>query len=73
MNLNDLVFLFQDSSFFFYQQTELPRDCKDVRDQCDSNNSSGIYLIKPETCAEPFEVLCDNSKDAGGWTVCNKL
>ncbi|PIK48465.1 hypothetical protein BSL78_14659 [Apostichopus japonicus] len=58
-----------DSSFFFYQQTELPRDCKDVRDQCDSNNSSGIYLIKPETCAEPFEVLCDNSKDAGGWTV----
>ncbi|XP_071835483.1 fibrinogen-like protein 1 [Apostichopus japonicus] len=61
-----------DSSIFFYQQPGFPRDCKEVRDQCDLSNSSGIYLIKPETCVEPFEVYCDSSHDAGGWTVIHR-
>ncbi|XP_071836895.1 fibrinogen-like protein A [Apostichopus japonicus] len=59
-----------DSSYFFYQEPEYPRDCKEVYDQCEGSSSeSGIYLIKPDGANEPFQVYCNNSIDGGGWTV----
>ncbi|KAJ8033774.1 Ficolin-1 [Holothuria leucospilota] len=59
----------QGSSFFFYQKSEYPRDCSEVRDSCSSVISSGVYFIKPDGYEEAFEVYCDNTSDAGGWTV----
>ncbi|KAJ8033373.1 Ryncolin-4 [Holothuria leucospilota] len=56
-------------SYFFYQQPEYPRDCTEVKNQCSTNNLSGVYLIKPDGYSEPFEVYCDNTVDSGGWTV----
>ncbi|KAJ8023176.1 Fibrinogen-like protein A [Holothuria leucospilota] len=57
------------SSYFFYQQPEYPRDCKEVYDQCEDQSADGVYLIKPESSPEPFEVYCNNSIDGGGWTL----
>ncbi|KAJ8033953.1 Ficolin-2 [Holothuria leucospilota] len=59
----------QGSSYFFYQQPEYPRDCKEARDQCSSNNLSGVYTIKPDGYPQPYEVYCDNGDSTGGWTV----
>ncbi|KAJ8017421.1 Fibrinogen-like protein A [Holothuria leucospilota] len=59
----------ESSSYFFYQQPEYPRDCEEVYDQCDDQSADGVYLIKPESSPEPFEVYCNNSIDGGGWTV----
>ncbi|KAJ8033513.1 Ryncolin-4 [Holothuria leucospilota] len=56
-------------SYFFYQQPEYPRDCKEVREQCSSNNLNGVYTIKPDGYSHPFEVYCDNEVGSGGWTV----
>ncbi|XP_071836029.1 fibrinogen C domain-containing protein 1-A-like isoform X4 [Apostichopus japonicus] len=55
--------------FFLYQRQEYPRDCHEVLHRCSSTSSSGVYLIKPDGYAEPFEVYCDNSVDDGGWTI----
>lgn len=57
------------STYFFYQRPEYPRDCQEVQDHCSSNNSSGVYFIKPDGYPDPFEVYCDNIHDSGGWTV----
>ncbi|KAJ8034007.1 Fibrinogen-like protein A [Holothuria leucospilota] len=57
------------SSYFFYQRSEYPRDCADVREQCSPANLSGVHLIKPDGYPEPFEVYCENAVDSGGWTV----
>ncbi|KAJ8033213.1 Fibrinogen C domain-containing protein 1 [Holothuria leucospilota] len=57
------------SSYFFYQQPEYPRDCKEARDQCSSDNLSGVYTIKPDGYPQPFEVYCNNDIASGGWTV----
>ncbi|KAJ8019018.1 Fibrinogen-like protein 1 [Holothuria leucospilota] len=58
-----------EGSYFFYQQPEYPRDCKEVYTQCSSDNSSGVYTIKPDGYPKPFEVYCDNQISTGGWTV----
>ncbi|KAJ8033978.1 Ficolin-1 [Holothuria leucospilota] len=58
-----------ESSFFFYQQPEYPRDCKEARESCSTQSSSGVILIKPVGFPTPFEVFCDNEIDSGGWTV----
>ncbi|KAJ8033902.1 Fibrinogen C domain-containing protein 1-A [Holothuria leucospilota] len=55
--------------YFFYQQPEYPRDCKEVYAQCLSDNSSGVHTIKPDGYPKPFEVYCDNQILTGGWTV----
>ncbi|XP_071837004.1 techylectin-5B-like [Apostichopus japonicus] len=57
------------SSFFFYQQSTYPRDCREVQGQCSSHNSSGVFMIKPDGYPDPFEVYCDNTDSSGGWTV----
>ncbi|KAJ8023164.1 Fibrinogen-like protein A [Holothuria leucospilota] len=57
------------STYFFYQQPEYPRDCKEVYDQCEDQSADGVYLIKPEGSPEPFEAYCNNSIDGGDWTV----
>ncbi|KAJ8032865.1 Fibrinogen-like protein A [Holothuria leucospilota] len=54
--------------YFFYQRPEYPRDCQEVQVQCQSNNSSGVYVIKPDGYPEPFEVYCDNANPQA-WTV----
>ncbi|KAJ8023162.1 Fibrinogen-like protein A [Holothuria leucospilota] len=56
-------------TYFYYQQPEYPRDCKEVYDQCEDQAPGGVYLIKPEGSPQPFEVYCNNSIDGGGWTV----
>ncbi|KAJ8039660.1 Ficolin-1 [Holothuria leucospilota] len=58
-----------DNSYFFYQRPEYPRDCNEIRSECRSSSSSGVYLIKPDGYSGPFEVFCDNDVDSGGWTV----
>lgn len=69
-SLKKFSFISTDSSYFFYQEPEYPRDCKEVYDQCEGSSSeSGIYLIKPDGANEPFQVYCNNSIDGGGWTV----
>lgn len=57
------------SSFFFYQHSTYPRDCKEIHDQCSSHNSTGVFMIKPDGSPDPFEVFCDSTGDVGGWTV----
>ncbi|XP_071836241.1 uncharacterized protein [Apostichopus japonicus] len=57
------------SSFFFYQQSNYPRDCREVQEQCSSHNSTGVFMIKPDGYLEPFEVYCDDTDSSGGWTV----
>ncbi|XP_071836564.1 uncharacterized protein [Apostichopus japonicus] len=59
----------QSGSYFFYQSSEYPKDCRDVQRQCSTSSSSGVYLIKPDGYKEPFEVFCNNDVDTGGWTV----
>ncbi|KAJ8043774.1 Ryncolin-1 [Holothuria leucospilota] len=59
----------EGSSYFFYQQPRYPRDCKEARDQCISDNFSGVYTIKPDGYPQPFEVYCSNDISSGGWTV----
>ncbi|KAJ8049648.1 Fibrinogen C domain-containing protein 1 [Holothuria leucospilota] len=59
----------EDSTYYIYQSTKYPRDCREVRDQCSSSVSSGVYLIKPDGYPEPFEVYCKNDTEFGGWTV----
>ncbi|PIK58525.1 hypothetical protein BSL78_04549 [Apostichopus japonicus] len=54
---------------FFYQRSEYPKDCRDVKSQCSTSNSSGVYIIKPDGFEEPFEVYCNNDVGGGGWTV----
>ncbi|KAJ8033598.1 Fibrinogen-like protein A [Holothuria leucospilota] len=56
-------------SYFFYQRPDYPRDCQEVRDSCNTQISSGLYVIKPDGYQKPFEVYCDNDADSGGWTV----
>ncbi|KAJ8049910.1 Fibrinogen-like protein A [Holothuria leucospilota] len=60
---------YRQGLYFFYQTPEYPRDCREVRDQCSSSISSGVYLIKPDGYPKPFEVYCNNDIDSGGWTV----
>ncbi|XP_071835743.1 zonadhesin-like isoform X2 [Apostichopus japonicus] len=58
------------SLYFIFQQPVYPRDCKEVSNACFStNNTSGVYLIKPDVYPEPFEAYCNNDLDTGGWTV----
>ncbi|XP_071835749.1 uncharacterized protein [Apostichopus japonicus] len=58
------------SLYFVFQQPVYPRDCKEVSNACSStNNTSGVYLIKPDVYPEPFEAYCNNDLDTGGWTV----
>ena len=64
-----LLHLPQGTSYFFYQQPEYPRDCKEVRDSCNTKHVSGVFQIKPDGYHKPFEVYCDNEDDGGGWTV----
>lgn len=56
------------ASYFYYQEADYPKDCQEVYNQC-TNTTDGIYLIKPDGYAEPFEVFCNNTIDGGGWTV----
>ncbi|XP_071837354.1 fibrinogen-like protein A isoform X2 [Apostichopus japonicus] len=58
-----------DSSYFFYQQPDYPRDCKEVFEQCDGESSDGVYLIQPDGYLEPFPVYCNNTVDGGNWMV----
>ncbi|KAJ8032950.1 Fibrinogen-like protein A [Holothuria leucospilota] len=55
---------FQSSSYFFYQQPEYPRDCKELAQHCSSQNDSQVHLIRPDGCLEPFLVYCEDE-----WTV----
>ncbi|XP_071836767.1 angiopoietin-2-like [Apostichopus japonicus] len=58
------------SLYFGLQQPAYPRDCKEVSNACSSTqNTSGVYLIKPDGYPEPFEAYCNNDLDTGGWTV----
>ncbi|PIK38025.1 fibrinogen-like protein A [Apostichopus japonicus] len=59
----------ESSSYFYYQEPEYPRDCKEVYEQCDDQTESGIFMIQPDGAPEPFAVYCNNSIDGGGWTV----
>ncbi|XP_071837732.1 fibrinogen-like protein A [Apostichopus japonicus] len=59
----------ESSSYFYYQEPEYPRDCKEVYEQCDDQTESGIFMIQPDGAPEPFEVYCNNSINGGGWTV----
>ncbi|XP_071837360.1 fibrinogen-like protein A isoform X1 [Apostichopus japonicus] len=58
-----------DASYFFYQQPDYPRDCKEIFEQCDEESSDGVYLIQPDSYMEPFAVYCNNTVDDGGWMV----
>ncbi|PIK59646.1 fibrinogen-like protein A [Apostichopus japonicus] len=59
-----------DISCTLIQQTEYPRDCKEVSDTYfASQPASGVYFIQPDAYPEPFEAYCDNDLDNGGWTV----
>ncbi|PIK59718.1 hypothetical protein BSL78_03381 [Apostichopus japonicus] len=58
-----------DASYFFYQQPDYPRDCKEVFERCDGESSDGVYLIQPDGYLEPFPVYCNNTVDvATGWS-----
>ncbi|KAJ8017905.1 Angiopoietin-related protein 2 [Holothuria leucospilota] len=59
----------ESPSYFFYQKPEYPRDCKEAIDQCSSDTLSGVYTVKPDGYAEPFEVFCDNDISTVGWTI----
>ncbi|XP_071835967.1 fibrinogen-like protein A isoform X3 [Apostichopus japonicus] len=59
----------ESSSYFYYQEPQYPRDCKEVYEQCDDQTESGIFMIQPDGAPEPFNVHCNNSIDGGGWTV----
>ncbi|PIK38026.1 fibrinogen-like protein A [Apostichopus japonicus] len=59
----------ESSSYFYYQEHQYPRDCKEVYEQCDDQTESGIFMIQPDGAPEPFEVYCNNSIDGGAWTV----
>ncbi|XP_071835913.1 fibrinogen-like protein A isoform X1 [Apostichopus japonicus] len=59
----------ESSSYFFYQQPDFPRDCKEAFEQCDGESSDGVYLIQPDGYIEPFPVFCNNSVDGGNWMV----
>ncbi|XP_071837358.1 fibrinogen-like protein A isoform X2 [Apostichopus japonicus] len=58
-----------DASYYFYQQPDYPRDCKEVFGQCDGESSDGVYLIQPDSYMEPFAVYCNNTVDGGGWLI----
>lgn len=69
-----LLFRNLGTSYFFYQLSEYMKDCEEVMDHSlDSQNRSGVYVIKPDGFPEPFEVFCNNSFDSGGWTVRSKI
>lgn len=58
------------TSFLLFQQFEYPRDCQEVLSSCSSTqNTTGVYKIRPDGYPEPFDVYCDNDIDSGGWTV----
>ncbi|KAJ8033640.1 Fibrinogen-like protein A [Holothuria leucospilota] len=59
-------------SYFFYQQPDYPRDCKETLSQCSAANSSGVFLIKPDGYPDAFEVYCNDGIDGGGWTVVHR-
>ncbi|PIK51901.1 fibrinogen-like protein A [Apostichopus japonicus] len=59
----------ESSSYFYYQEHQYPRDCKEVYEQCDDQSESGVFMIQPDGAPEPFNVHCNNSIDGGGWTV----
>ncbi|KAJ8041319.1 Tenascin-R [Holothuria leucospilota] len=61
-----------EGSYFFYQQPEYPRDCREVYAHCSSDNSSGVHTIKPDGYPTPFEVYCENQMLSGGWTVIHR-
>ncbi|KAJ8025269.1 Fibrinogen C domain-containing protein 1 [Holothuria leucospilota] len=60
-------------SYFLQVRHEYPRDCVEVREQCQRylDQCGGVFLIKPDSSLEPFEVLCVNDYDApdSGWMV----
>ncbi|PIK47759.1 Fibrinogen-like protein A [Apostichopus japonicus] len=58
----------ESSSYFYYQEPQYPRDCKEVYEQCDDQTDSGVFMIQPDGAPEPFNVHCNNSIDGGGWT-----
>ncbi|KAJ8041591.1 Ryncolin-4 [Holothuria leucospilota] len=62
----------EGSSYFFYQQSEYPRDCKEVQEQCTSDNLNSVYTIKPNGYPNPFEVYCENQISSGGWTIIHR-
>lgn len=64
-----IVLIFADVHYSFYQTFEYPNDCRDVQRRCQTQTSTGVYLIKPDGYQEPFEVFCDNGIGSGGWTV----
>ncbi|PIK47762.1 putative fibrinogen-like protein A-like [Apostichopus japonicus] len=59
----------ESSSYFYYQEPQYLRDCKEVYEQCDDQTESGVFMIQPDGAPEPFNVHCNNSIDGGGWTI----
>ncbi|PIK44917.1 putative ficolin-2 [Apostichopus japonicus] len=54
---------------FLLPTIELPERLQRSPEQCSSHNSTGVFMIKPDSYLEPFEVYCDNADSSGGWTV----
>ena len=46
-----------------------PKDCKQIQDNQNQKNLSGVYRIKPMSADGPIFVFCDMKTDGGGWTV----
>ncbi|KAJ8022843.1 Angiopoietin-1 [Holothuria leucospilota] len=44
-------------SYFFYQNSEYPKDCMEVFNQCSGHSARGVYVIKPDGYPEAFEVI----------------
>ncbi|PIK47106.1 hypothetical protein BSL78_16033 [Apostichopus japonicus] len=68
---NDITMFRSLGGLFYYHQSEYPKDCQDILNQCSdpAEIHNGVYVIKPEGLTEPTEVFCDQTTDGGGWTV----
>ncbi|XP_054163924.1 fibrinogen C domain-containing protein 1-like [Oppia nitens] len=49
--------------------SDFAKDCKDIQENENFKNLSGIYRIKPIGSDEPLFVFCDMNTDGGGWTL----